>query len=85
MRRYHSETTITKRNHRNHLKMYSRLGLSTCPRDQQVGRFRKKDAYDCGKSRCFICSHDQLPKRTPTQQEKKSELYLDEVKNGAES
>jgi len=25
-----------------------------CPCDDQVGRFRKKDAWDCGNSRCYL-------------------------------
>lgn len=32
----------------------------TCDCDEQVGRFRKKDAWDCGNTRCYICHGDKL-------------------------
>lgn len=31
-----------------------------CTCDEQVGRFRKKDAFDCGRTRCHICHSDKL-------------------------
>lgn len=40
-----------------------------CICDEQVGRFRKKDAYDCGKPHCFGCHSDKYPKRELTRQE----------------
>lgn len=40
----------------------------------QAGRFRKKDAFDCGKSKCYICHNDKLPKRTKHEQELLSDL-----------
>lgn len=79
MKRYHSETHITKRNHRNHLKIHGWPKKPVdCPCDKQAGRFRKKDAYDCGNTKCFICHSNKLPKRTKTKQEEKSDLYLKE-------
>jgi hypothetical protein len=40
-----------------------------CECDDQIGRFRKKDAFDCGNTKCFICHSDKIPKRTLTEQE----------------
>jgi hypothetical protein len=31
-----------------------------CECDEQIGRFRKKDAYDCGKTRCIICHGEKV-------------------------
>ena len=41
-------------------------------RTRQLGRFRKKDAWDCGRSRCAGCHSDKYPKRTPTRHEEES-------------
>lgn len=49
-----------------------------CPCDTQVGRFRKRDAWDCGKARCFVCHCDKYPKRTETYQEWASQKKLEE-------
>lgn len=49
-----------------------------CECDEQVGRFRKKDAYDCGHTRCYICHGDKLPKRDLTTQEIVSKLKFEE-------
>lgn len=40
-----------------------------CACDKQVGRFRKRDAYDCGKPGCGICHGDKFPRRLRTRQE----------------
>jgi hypothetical protein len=49
-----------------------------CPCDAQVGRFRKRDAYDCGRPGCLICHRDKFPRRTPTDQERIGELRFQE-------
>ena len=49
-----------------------------CPCDDQVGRFRKRDAHDCGNPGCLVCHSDKFPKREMTEQEKKSELSYKE-------
>lgn len=49
-----------------------------CECDNQIGRFRKKDAYDCGNTRCYICHNDKLPKRSLHEQELMSELGFKE-------
>lgn len=44
-----------------------------CTCDEQIGRFRKKDAWDCGNPQCFICHSDKFPKRQKTNKELTSE------------
>ena len=59
-----------------------RVGVSAyevdCECDDQIGRFRKKDAYDCGHTQCFMCHGDKFPKREPTEQEMISEMSFRE-------
>lgn len=90
MKRWHSEITISTRNWRNHRRMHvegnkrdsRRIGLDPydvdCSCDNQIGRFRKKDAYDCGNTRCYVCHSDKLPKRSKHDQELMSELNFKE-------
>lgn len=49
-----------------------------CLCDQQKGRFRKTDAWDCGNTRCYICHSDKFPVREETHQELFSKLKLKE-------
>ncbi len=49
-----------------------------CVCDEQAGRFRKKDAYDCGKAGCLYCHGDKYPRRRPTRQEINAGLRLQE-------
>jgi hypothetical protein len=49
-----------------------------CDCDEQIGRFRKKDAWDCGNTKCFVCHSDKFPKRELTSQEIASKLSFDE-------
>lgn len=41
-----------------------------CRCDDQPGRFRKRDAHDCGRARCQVCHGYKFPKREPTRQER---------------
>lgn len=65
---------MTRRNHREHLRSahgWPRRPVD-CPCDLQAGRFRKKDAYDCGQPRCRVCHHYKFLHRgrhEPTRQE----------------
>jgi len=49
-----------------------------CACDKQAGRFRKKDAYGCGNTRCWICHSDKYPKRKLSRQELVADLQLEE-------
>ena len=93
MRRWHEEVSITKRNWKKHYLSHvnsnefnanNRIGKSSYEVDcvclLQKGRFRKKDAYDCGNTRCFLCHSDKYPKRQITRKEEKSNLSLKEQK-----
>lgn len=49
-----------------------------CVCNKQVGRFRKLDAFDCGKPGCGICHGDKFPRRSWTRQEIKAALQFRE-------
>jgi hypothetical protein len=60
MRRYHEEAPRTVREHRKHLRSHGwPKGEVSCPCDKQAGRFRKTDAFDCGKTLCRVCHHEK--------------------------
>lgn len=48
--------------------------------DKNAGRCRKTKAFDCGKTRCFLCSSHKVPRRELTRQEMKAELSFREQK-----
>ena len=89
MKRWHAELAITMRNWRKHRRIHVANNLARgkvgqdpfqvdCACDDQPGRFRKRDAYDCGNSQCYLCNHGKFPKRIPTCQEILSALSLKE-------
>jgi len=49
-----------------------------CPCEEQPGRFRKRDAYDCGMPKCLLCHADKFPRRKLTKQEVIASLRLKE-------
>ncbi|HYT91436.1 MAG TPA: hypothetical protein VEL76_22170 [Gemmataceae bacterium] len=49
-----------------------------CPCDNQVGRFRKRDAHDCGRPGCFLCHGDKFPRRRLTIGEQLAETEFKE-------
>lgn len=80
-----------KKHHRSHVESNKRSPYSfgsdrigkdpyevDCPCDEQIGRFRKKDAWDCGKTQCYICHGDKYPKREKTRQELRSDISFEE-------
>lgn len=93
MKRWHQDLAVTKRNWREHRKIHVESNKTwtrevgkdpyevTCACDDQIGRFRKKDAWDCGHTRCYICHSDKLPKRSLHEQEQLAELNLREQVN----
>jgi hypothetical protein len=72
MKRWHEDYKISLREMKKHRRMHvesnlgrpNRVGKSAyevdCVCDEQVGRFRKKDAYDCGNTRCYICHSEKI-------------------------
>ena len=74
------EKTVTRRNHREHLRSvhgWPRLPVE-CPCDLQENRFRKRDAYDCGNTRCGVCHSDKRFGHEPTLDEIRADLELEE-------
>lgn len=64
MKRYHEERALMERR----AKEYMTFGPG--PKGNEPGRFRKRKPFDCGKSRCWLCSGEaKYPKRKPTRQE----------------
>ena len=91
MKRWHEEVHITQRNWLNHRRMHVQSNIDNnsrniggdpfevdCECDEQMGRFRKMDAYDCGHTQCYGCHSDKFPKRYRTYQELVSELAMKE-------
>lgn len=89
MKRWYEDWKVTYREWKKHRRMHvevnryrNRVGVSAyvvdCECDEQVGRFRKTDAYDCGKPRCWMCHGDKYPKRSKHEQEIESDLSFRE-------
>lgn len=91
MRRWHQDSNVARREWRKHHKShvesnkdnsFRRIGKDPyevdCICDEQIGRFRKKDAFDCGNVRCGICHSDKYPKRTKHEHEIISDLNFKE-------
>jgi hypothetical protein len=73
MKRYHGEMLIIGRQHREGLKLGKEL---------PAGYYRKRDAHDCGRSRCGICHPDKRFGHSPTRQERLADLRLLEELSG---
>ena len=71
MKRFHEEVAITER--RVALARRYKFGF----RDR--GRYRKKDPFDCGKTRCGICHHNKILGHSETRQEKLSRMAFEEM------
>lgn len=90
MKRWHEEYNVFHRQWKIHHKSHveSNKGSNRnigkdpyevdCVCDEQVGRFRKKDAWDCGNTKCGICHQDKFPKRQLTNKEIKSNISFKE-------
>lgn len=90
MKRWHEDYPRTFREWKKHYLQHVESNLTwcrvpgkspyevDCVCDQQKGRFRKKDAWDCGHTRCYICHSDKYPVRDKTRQELLSELKFKE-------
>jgi hypothetical protein len=89
MKRRHEDRKVAYREWKKHRRIHvennrrrNRVGVSAyvvdCECDEQVGRFRKTDAYDCGNRRCWICHGGKYPKRSLEAQEIKSQVSFRE-------
>jgi len=65
MRPYHEELPRTTRELRRHMREIHGWPKNpvSCICDLQAGRFRKRDAFDCGRSRCLLCHGEKLLRR----------------------
>jgi hypothetical protein len=71
VKRYHDEIPLMKRREKLWTVVVGKTGKTR-------GYFRKKKPFDCGKSRCSVCSVDpKFPKRTPTRKELLHECEAD--------
>jgi hypothetical protein len=89
MKRWHEDQKVAYREWKKHRRIHvetnrwrNRVGVSAyvveCECDEQVGRFRKMDASDCGNSKCWICHGGKYPKRSRHEQEVRSEISFRE-------
>jgi hypothetical protein len=61
MKRYHQELERTKRVHRLHLRGAHKGSVAiNCICEFQIGRFRKRKAFGCEKSRCLLCHYENF-------------------------
>jgi hypothetical protein len=62
MKRYHQELRRTVRVHRLHLRQVHGWPAKPirCVCDLQAGRFRKRKALGCGRSRCLVCHYEKI-------------------------
>ena len=69
MQRYHAELRIMQR----HWREGMRIGKALA-----AGYYRKRDAYDCGNSRCGVCHPEKRFGHTATRQERVATLRMGE-------
>jgi hypothetical protein len=69
MKRYHQELPLMRR------QQYLAHELG---KEYPAGYYRKRDAHDCGKSRCGICHPDKRFSHSLTRQELAAQLRLQE-------
>lgn len=93
MKRWHEDYSRTYREWNKHFISHVKRNIESnrvpgkdpyqvdCVCDQQKGRFRKTDAWDCGNTKCFICHSEKYPKRKDTRQELFSKLKFNEQKD----
>ena len=65
MQRWHRERHIARKRQLEHILLVHHHPEQPidCDCERQVGRFRKRDAFDCGRARCYLCHGDKLLKR----------------------
>jgi len=90
MKRWHEDYPRTYREWRKHYLSHVESNINynripgrdpytiDCVCDQQKGRFRKMDAWDCGNPHCYLCHSDKYPVREKTRQELLADLKLEE-------
>lgn len=74
MKRWHEEKHIAARN----LREYEQSNFCGCK--NQLGRYRKQDAHDCGKPECGMC-HGEKVVKAKSYKAKLSDLNYNEQKS----
>lgn len=75
MKRAALERPRTVREWQRHVAAVHDGDIGQCVCNQQPGRFRKTDAFDCGVTRCRVCHYDKfLGRRYKTFAEIKSDI-----------
>lgn len=64
MKRWHEEIHIAKRHAKDAIRLRGKQH-----RFNNLGRFRKRDGYDCGNPACHLCHSDKFPRRELTRPE----------------
>lgn len=81
MKRYHLELERTKRVHGLHLRrlLESPGAPVDCVYEFQVGRFRKRKAFGCGRPRCLLCHYEKIYDIASTKERIRERRFLDSL------
>jgi hypothetical protein len=81
MKRYHQELERTRRVHRRHLRGLHNWPVSVlhCVCEFQIGRFRKRKAFGCGRSRCLLCHFEKIFGISSVKTRIGEQRYLDSI------
>ena len=81
MKRCHQELERTKRIYQLHLRGMrgSQVSPVNCICEFQTGRFRKRKAFGCGKSRCLLCHYEKIFSIASVKDKIQEQQYLDSL------
>ncbi len=81
MRRYHSELELIRHRHREHLREVHGWPrrVVNCACDLQAGRFRKRKARGCGRTRCLLCHYEKVLKIPSRQERVHAQAFYDSL------
>ncbi len=88
MKRYHDprDQRIINRNFKERkrmLEIFSSHSQTPNKFDTQRGRYRKHDAYDCGKPGCFLCHGEKILGIKSHKQKKADVAFKDQLKDAS--
>lgn len=82
MKRYHQELERTKRVHKRHLYgAHKQTGLINCVCEFQIGRFHKRKALGCYKTRCLLCHYEKIFAIASVKDRIREQRFLDSLKD----
>ena len=80
MKRCHQELERTKRVHRLHLRgAHNGVASTDCICEFQTGRFRKRKAFGCLKSRCLLCHFEKVFSIASVKDKIQEQQFLDSL------